>query len=75
MVDAIVHEIDGIPAYLAESVKLLADTTELRKAQAITIGAKIRMLKSLKMEDATRLKVIVSQRPDGILPATHGCRI
>ena len=54
-------EIEGVPAYLAESERLTRDTTVLQKAQATTIGAKIQCLKSLTLQEATRLKVSIAQ--------------
>ena len=62
MFQALVQEIEEIysPAYLTESAKLVGDTTELQKAQATTIGAKIRMLTSLGLPQATLLKVTIS---------------
>ena len=61
MLAAHVQEIEGIPACLAESAKVVEDTTLLQKAQATTIGAQIRMLKSVGMQDATRLKMSIAK--------------
>ena len=55
-VDALMRELEGIPAYLDESKNLVGDITTLKKAQALTIGAKIQNLKTVGMHDATRLK-------------------
>ena len=61
MLEVLVKEIEGIPAYLAESAKLVGDTTLLQKAQATTIAAKIRLLKSFTMADAMRLQVNIKK--------------
>ena len=72
MFQALVQEIEEIycPAYLTESAKLVGDTTEVQKARATTIGAKIRMLKSLGLPEATRLKVTIGKA--GWNSATNG---
>ena len=61
MLEVLLHEIEGIPAYLAESERLVADINVLKQAQATTIGAKIQNLKSVKMQDATRLKMSIAE--------------
>ena len=61
MLEALQLEIEGVPAYLKESERLTLDTTLLQKAQATTIGAKIQCLKSLTLQEATRLKVSIAQ--------------
>ena len=59
-VDALIKELDGIPSYLQESALLVPDVTKLKAAQAITIKAKLQILSSLSLSDATRLKRAIS---------------
>ena len=49
-------EFDSIPKFLAESEKLTGDVHVLKAAQAVSMDAKLKSLKSLSIEDATSMK-------------------
>ena len=49
-------ELDSIPRFLAESEKLTGNADELKIAQAVSMDAKIKNLKSLSLDEATIMK-------------------
>ena len=49
-------ELDSIPRFLAESEKLTGNADELKIAQAVSMDAKIKNLKSLSLDEAISMK-------------------
>ena len=49
-------ELDSIPKFLAESERLTGNVDALKGAQAVSMDAKIKNLKSLSLDEATIMK-------------------
>ena len=55
-VERLLAELDSIPKFLAESERLTGNADALKGAQAVSMDAKIKNLKSLSLDEATIMK-------------------